>query len=359
MISKEQYVPILKGKAGEFLALSKLDTVIKDSIIPLIELVPKPTTKGFEDHIISTLGYIQKNWEPHRVIYVDGYMIQDSGNLFTNIHPMKYIFDELRSKNFNILPVLNSNTGTDYKEIVKTIAKEENNGICIRVFRDSFDNIENFLVDCLDFFEIEPSSVDLVIDLRDIGNLNNLEIYSLTIETLNNLNFLSNWRNLILSGSSLPIDLVALKPDQIHILPRKEWIVWKKIFENGKVERLPIFSDYAISHPMLSNYDSTYPNASASIRYTQEIEHYIYRGRGTRQKGFEQFFDLSESLINSSDYYGESHCAGDEYIKKCGTEKKKPGSLQTWRWVGTNHHLTLVINQLRQFFRDFNASRTS
>ncbi len=39
MISSDKYVPILKGKSGEFRALSNLTHEIKESIIPIIDIV--------------------------------------------------------------------------------------------------------------------------------------------------------------------------------------------------------------------------------------------------------------------------------------------------------------------------------
>ncbi|MBU0561593.1 MAG: beta family protein [Bacteroidetes bacterium] len=59
MIRKEQYAPILKGKQGEFIALSKLPDSIKDTIVPIVEIVFNPGNK-FENHIKATVGYLKK-----------------------------------------------------------------------------------------------------------------------------------------------------------------------------------------------------------------------------------------------------------------------------------------------------------
>ena len=46
MIENNKYVPILKGKEGEFIALQKLPSDIKNDIIPIIDLVPNNSKKN-------------------------------------------------------------------------------------------------------------------------------------------------------------------------------------------------------------------------------------------------------------------------------------------------------------------------
>jgi len=357
MINQNQYVPILKGKEGEFRALSKLPEEIKDSIVPIIDLVPN-SQKKFDDHIKSTLGYIKK-WQRNRLLYIDGYMIQDDENMSSGQHYMSYVFNELRKESFNVIPVVSNVTGILYNEHIKRIVKKDKKGVCVRIFKKATNDLNDELDKLLSYLELESSAVDLVIDLRSLEDISLNEIYDWSVKAISELNYLPNWRSLVISGGNFPIDLTELKQDQIHLIARKEWGVWNKLIKSNDVERLPSYSDYAISHPRISADISGVPNASASIRYTHESDFYVYRGKGTRQYGFEQFLILSQTLINSSEYYGEVHCAGDKFIHICGTEKKKKGNLTTWRWVGTNHHITVVVNQLRQFLRDFKDSRTS
>lgn len=357
MIKQSQYAPILKGKEGEFLALSKLPDSTKDSIVPIVDLIAN-SNKTFEKHITATIGYLKK-WHKENLIYIDGYMIQEGELVFSGQHYMKYVFDELRKDRFNIIPVISNITNDDYNKVVKSIIKKDKKGICIRMFRSEITDLNSELDSLLNFLEIEQSSVDLLLDLESVEDLTVDEIYRWSVSKISELNHLSNYRSLVISGGNFPINLVKLKADQIHIIPRKHWLAWQQICNSSEVERIPAYSDYAISHPQMSEFGEGIPNASASIRYTHGPDYVIYRGKGTRQHHYDQFFNISESLINSVDFEGQEHCAGDIFIHKCGTEKEKPGSLTTWRWVGTVHHITVVANQLLQFWRDFNAVRTS
>jgi len=357
MIKSVNYVPVLKCKAGEFTALSISQASLKDDIVPIADLVPIQNKKKFEDHIQSSIGYIQK-WDRERLLYIDGYMIQDIDLLVHRKRYMEYIFNELRKSKFNVIPVVSNISNPDYLNQITKIIEKESSGVCLRIFADREKNINDEIERMNSRIGLDLSMIDLLIDFRSLEILSINEILDWQKRILSNLVYSSKWRSLVFAGSNFPIDLSELTPNQIHPISRKHWLAWKQLVKGSDIVRFPSYSDYGISHPSMSEVEGI-PNASASIRYTHENEYYVYRGRGTRQHHYEQFFDLSEALINSNEYYKRDHCTGDQFIYKCGTEKEKTGSLTTWRWVGTNHHITVVTNQLRQFWRDFNANRTS
>jgi len=349
----DQYAPILKAKEGEFLALSKLPDNIKDSIVPIVDIVPNPI-KLFNDHIKATLKYFNK-WPKNRLMYIDGYLVQGGGRIVSDQHYLNFIFSELRNNGFKIIPVVSNIANSEYAAAVKTIISKDHKGICIRIFRSGTTNINVELDAIQSNLGIDPSVVDLLLDLGSVEDLSAEEIFRWALNKIAEIRGISTYRSLIVSGSSFPIDLVKLKADQVHIIPRNQWLAWQQLYSCPDIGRIPSYSDYAISHPQMSEFGKGIPNASASIRYTHELDYIVYRGKGTRQHSFDQFYSISESLLNSTDFYGANHCAGDDFIKYCGTKKEKTGNLETWRWVGTSHHITIVVNQLRQLWRDFNA----
>jgi len=357
MIKSVDYVPVLKCKAGELIALSKLPEALRNDIVPIADLVPIQNKKKFEDHIQSSIGYIQK-WDKERLLYIDGYMIQDADALVHRKRYMEYIFNELRKSKYNVIPVVSNISNPDYLDQIKKIIEKDTRGACLRIFAEREIRINDEIERMIPRISLNYNQIDLLIDLQSLEILSGDEILKWQREIITKLIYPANWRSVVLTGSNFPINLSKLTANQIHLIPRKHWLAWKELVENNDFERFPSYSDYAISHPLMSEVEGI-PNASASIRYTHENEYYIYRGRGTRQHGFEQFFEIATALINSSDYFGRDHCYGDDFIYRCGTERKLKGRLLDWRAVGTNHHMTLVVEQLRQFWRDFNAKRTS
>lgn len=360
MIPQNIYAPILKGKAAEFQALLNLDNEIKQGIIPIFEIFPDK--KKVDNPMNTALKYIDKI-KPNSDIYVDASMVCDIGNMTSGTHPLTYMFNYLRKQHWSAIPVFSTRTSNAYNTEVKKILFKDKKGACIRVYKNIDDvSINDKIEKLILFMEVDPTQIDLIVDLGPLEEKNTEKDYKWTVKAINNLKYLHKWRSLVLAGSSLPMDLSNLKPNDVYEIKRCVWEIWRKLYENKSVDRLPSYSDYGISHPLLLNLDlktkdgkDAPPNASASIRYTHESIYYIYRGYGTRQLGFEQFFDLSETLINSNEYYGQDHCLGDDFIHRCGTQKKDKGNLKTWRWVGTVHHITVVVEQLRQFFLNFKA----
>ncbi len=366
MITQEQYVPILKGKLGEYKALQALIGLVKDNIKPVIDIVPIPPdfenevpSKTIDEHLKSFSDNIYKHWEADREIYIDGYMIIEETAMNNGLHPMIHIFNELESKNINAIPVTGNERNIEYNRAVSQIIERQKKGVCLRIFSDVSVNIKDEIKTLLDFLKVKENEVDLIIDLRSIIDIPVRDLLENTSRIIERIPALEKWRSFVISATAFPNNLSNIPRDQIEILNRSEWMLWQEIVQHFNLIRNPSFSDYAISHPEIVEIDPRLMSISASIRYTADDSWYIYRGRSVNQYGYEQFFDLSETLINRPEYAGRDHCFGDDFIYRCGTDKEKTGNHTTWRQVGTNHHITMVVNQLRQFWRDFNAERTS
>jgi hypothetical protein len=80
--------------------------------------------------------------------------------------------------------------------------------------------------------------------------------------------------------------------------------------------------------------------------YTAQDDWLIVKGRNVRQYGFDQYFELCRALVGRPEYYGRDFSWGDNFIAQCATRELGPGNATTWRKVGTNHHLTVVVRAL-------------
>jgi len=189
-------------------------------------------------------------------------------------------------------------------------------------------------------------SVDLLIDLGALGS----DVSRALLITRSIFSMLprKNWRRLILAAASFPEDLSEVNAADTAILPRHEWDLWKALQKRPSI--LPrtdlIFGDYAISHPIPKELDPRTMRMSANIRYTTRDKWLVVKGRNVRQYGFEQYFDLCNALVKRPEYCGRDYSWGDEYIAECAARKKGPGNATTWRKVGVNHHLTLIVREV-------------
>ena len=89
----DHYVPVLKGKLGEFKALFELENGIKDKIMPLIEIPPIPLNydtgepaKSVDEHLPNFIPNISRYWGKKRPAFADLNFIPDSKMKNGNIH---------------------------------------------------------------------------------------------------------------------------------------------------------------------------------------------------------------------------------------------------------------------------------
>ena len=85
---------------------------------------------------------------------------------------------------------------------------------------------------------------------------------------------------------------------------------------------------------------------AASLRYTIDDNWIVVKGKNVRDYKFKQYIEICQSVVNSGHFGGSNYSLGDEFIFDCSKGNKSTGNLTTWRWVGINHHMTKVVNDL-------------
>jgi hypothetical protein len=192
-----------------------------------------------------------------------------------------------------------------------------------------------------------PEDTDLIFDLGPIASENVAALRVAVMSILRSLPNPSAWRTLVLAAGSFPQNLAGLAADDISLVVREEWRLWRAVRQRAHVlPRVPIFGDYGIAHPEPSEVDPRIMRPSASVRYTTEEHWLIPKGRNLRAHGYEQFHDVCEVLIERPEYSGKDFSWGDDYIWRCAHRAAGTGNLTTWRKVGTSHHLVFVTEAL-------------
>ena len=355
MFNHRQYVPVLRWKSSERTAICKLDASVKKRITPIFELVQrdfenKETTSVLTKHAKQ----IAECWGWSDLFFID-FSLLDANRAAHYLPIFVKAADSLHLR-------LGLSTGLhwplNYQAAVKAALEKEGRELCFRI--SAYDlrsaGIQKSLDDLLGVFDKLPSDVHLVVDFQSINEpLPDVAAYIKAIQNLD------EWRSLTVIAGAFPKDLADIKKHTQHKLPRNDWIMWRN-HAAGTKTRIPSFGDYAIQHGVFEERQGKNFNFSASIRYTASEYWVIMRGEGVQNEdgaGYSQWPAQAELLRSRSDFYGPEFSFGDKYIYTMATELKKTGTPEDWLAAGFNHHLTVVVRQLDNFFAGSSNSAPS
>lgn len=351
------YVPILKGKEGEYGALRELAPEAKSRLTPVIEIPDIPwdfeddqPAKTIGEHLRNVARKLEAAWGDERPFFIDLLWIPDDARMADGQHPLAYVFDAVRGKGLQAIPVTGLRRDAGYQAAVRAAARADHRGVCLRLEADDFEDLDTLALELdqmLGNLGVEAGSCDVIIDLNEMPPSTTAAM-ALTARTfVNALPRVQEWRTLTIAGSSFPVNLADVDAASETTIRRVEWQVWRSLLaRRDRLARLPLFGDYAIAHPELAEVDPRLVRMSANLRYTTETDWLVLKGRNVRRYGYGQFNDLCRRLVTRPDYSGRRFSWGDSYISDCARGVDGPGSATTWRKAGTSHHLTLVVSQL-------------
>lgn len=356
MFDYRHYVPILKGRQGEYGALETLDPTVKNALTPLIEIPPIPWDWEEEKPLKSLDAHLQKvglnfdhSWALERPFFVDLLWISEDDRMQDGEHPLEFVFRSAREWILAPIPVISLIRGQEYVQACRRVQEADKRGICLRIQREDFvefANVQTEMFHLLEKLGVAPSVTDLILDLRSIVAPRQIDADSV-IDMALAIPDLATWRSFTIAATSFPENLMGLPPEEASIVERAEWKLWLSLLSRlSDLPRRPNYGDYAISHPEPPEVDPRVMRASASIRYTGDESWLVLKGRNLRDNGFKQFHEVSRDLIHRPEYSGINFSWGDTYIDGCARERTGPGNLTTWRKVGTSHHLTFAVRQL-------------
>lgn len=325
------YVPVLKYKQGEKDALYTLTDEIKENIRPMLEITPdiidKQNFSGTED-FWNAKHYIAISPE------ISGDL--DDDKFFSMLSKFKKEF---------VIPTI---TLTDAVEKTSKLTSESSNGVALRLFIEEIldDDFEERYTEMLNLLDL--SNTDLIISVQFVDSTKVNETSFVIRGAINLISHLNKFRNVIFSSNSFP-GALEVEKKKLTLIPRNE----TKVFEKVKTEFLKkdveiIYSDYAINH---WSYFKFIPGMQPSfnIRYTTNDVYVIYKGDTVKKGGLniEKVIEGCKLLVESPYFCGKTYSWGDnEIFDKSIGESAGPGSLTTWRAIGTNHHITFMVNLL-------------
>ena len=359
MSSPHHYVPMLKGKLGEFHALNHVPPQDRHRITPFIDVVPPKEGRETRPTVRKQIQQTVRAWGEGGPAYVDMRMLLEKVGTGPAANAMELAALTATEHEFPIIPVTGPFRERQYQEAVRTAASVLGEGVCFRLTENDFDRpgLGDTLADLLALFEKHPSRADVVVDLGYLQSNNERRALLLARDLLDTLPMGGVWRSVTLAGTAFPINLSEFKGAPIEgRIPRVEWAVWQRIAETGTSGGwTPQYGDYGISHPDIADLpDSAGANVPVAVRYTLHRDTLILKETPTPKA--DAYQRLARRLIGHPDFMGKDYSWGDERAHDVATnparssdpeEKLGFGNATMWRSIGTSHHIAVVTEQLR------------
>jgi len=367
----KQYVPILRWRPAEMLAVERLYHQDREAITPFIEFImPPPKTdrndrnKILEDSrskFMRQLSDIGKRLLKHcgkNSVFLDVHLLDGDirASAFENILSSANTEDLFSIPVVHIIPVVGTDADMATRKVAVKYAKIDGRGLCIRIDNSHLkEGIAKNVEDFMQGNNLNIKNVDILIDMQIVDSSTTTES---VIEKLSLVPQIDSCRSFILSGGAFPKDLSEFQKFENHQLDRTDWKLWREIVSSGKLIRKPFFSDYTIQHPIFYGYIQG-GNVSASVRYTHDEQWKIFRGealnyidkKGKKGPGYQQYLAHARELIKQPFYKKANYSFGDSEINRIAApNNQKTGNPQIWLSIGINHHLTLVARQVSSFF---------
>ncbi|TLS45975.1 hypothetical protein FE633_12565 [Streptomyces montanus] len=341
------YVPILKGKAGEFLALGHASPEVQAQVRPVMEIVP-----DFElrDLLETFCEHAMENVPNGMIVTVDCGALPPGRVLKGEAGgPVTRVGESLGLRGVAMSPVFRGSDPDDVLAEVAGVATAHQQGACLRIstaddFGDSLPHEEQ-IHDLLRAVQLAPEEVDLLLDAGPVHSDRTRE--ALAEQTIEALKHLSHWqwRHLCVAAGAFPINLTGFKRGRATPVVREDALLWREVIKRWQGPQ-PDFGDFGVTYPRILPKSRGTPDPN--MRYTTAVDWQVFVYPRLRQ-GNDDFFTLSQDLVNSP-YWPATGAAtswGDARLEERAQRKRqKAGGGTEWRAWATSHHLAVVASEL-------------
>jgi hypothetical protein len=343
-----RYVPVLKVKPGEKDALQMLDAATVTEVWPLFEIVEmkKDEPPDLAHHLRKAFRGLRRAILRSPVYFLDTHEIAPAGR-----DGAREAFLAAANLGMPFIPVTGISRTTDVDEAFAAVRSD---GVAIRLTRAEFERgiVPARLVDFVEAHNIARSNVHLIVDLGPVHDVLPEGVDQMIRQFLPLIPHVSEWRSLIVSSCAFPKSMKVAQTKSTKLVERADWKGWLSGCYEHRTElpRLPTFSDGGIQHPSgVEGYDPKTMPWAAAIRYTVADEWLIVKGESTDvTAGADQFPELARTLVRGSHFVGPDHCLACAAMARATRGRAKGHSrAEDWRRLGTAHHITTTVRQLR------------
>lgn len=344
-----KYLPILKFKQGEQIAVRNISPFQWESTVVAFELLPAniPVSElrtSLAAYLVPIATKLEKAIPEGQPVAIDTRYV--AGAYANQARLLRVICNWLAKKtDRTIIPILTESLVAAGGEELGMFSEFESVILRIRTNAVTPPQIKP-LVGALKAAGVKTRNIHLLLDQFSIVD-NNYKARAKMLEPYVVEALASPATSVTVAGGSFPENLVGFKGQGIRDIARVEWMVWLELADSGKYGRLQ-YSDYTVSNPILGpELDPTQVNPSVAIRYTHDTKWALFKAGGFKKGAKNQYNALSNLLISDAALYsGPTFSYGDKMYDKAAKGLTGGGNPSSWRRDATSHHVAFVISQL-------------
>lgn len=348
-----RYVPILRWKQGERIALRHLSVAGRTNVVPHFVIAQaqfglpkrrkkKPAAKSAKKAPPSASEYLSKQLHDiwgNAAFYVDASDLPGTLSAHT--------LDDLRTSadalSLQLVPSIRLNAPTEYVGAVRRATNKDGRGAGLRISLAQLTSASSWIGS----WPIPLAETDLMVDLGgSVGNVLALgQSVHLAFQSLHQANL---WRSVTVTGGNIPATLSGYFVG-LTMLPRAELQLWSSLRKSGLPYALD-FGDYATIGP-----DSTTENIEGPVpinaKYTCKPDFAVFHGVKTKGPGSksrdQQYRSYASQVVKLANRGALAHCWGDKMVDGIASSStSSPGSPSSWVSYSVNRHIELTRSQL-------------
>jgi len=347
------YMPILKWKQGEQIALRHIPDSDRLVTLPLVEFQPmvakgtKTVGEIIKTDVAKTVLNLTKAKATDHPIAIDtsAYLPDPAKQAKT----LATICGHLAKNNILVFPVLHPSMLSSSAADVASLKTFDDIVLRIKMTTCLPQQVGVMISDVYSKLGRKSFRLHILLDMFSIVGDSPAPLILSVAPYVDEAIKSNKAKSITLAGGSFPFNLTGI-PKGISSLTRVEWLVWSKLLKKYEQTRI-CFGDYAVTNPEpLEEIDPTKINPSAAIRYALKDEWMLLKAGGVRSSGFQQYNDLCNLLLSDPAYSGEPFSFGDSKYHQHAQPGASTGNLSTWRRDATSHHLALTVRNCAKLF---------
>jgi hypothetical protein len=343
------YMPILKWKQAEQIALREASANSRQALLPLIALQPvvpkqqETMRDALSTYVIQcTKAFLKIGFDRHPVAI-------DSAMTYTGspkpVRLLVGLCNHFKKNGIQVVPVIDPAVVVSEPAEIARLASFQDVVLRIRIDSVTSSQVTALIDGAQNAINSSRARFHVLLDMWELVGSDPVGVTAHAVAYVRAAAASRHGHSVTLAGGSFPHTLAGIRQGT-SFLPRVEWDVWNSIRTNSDFRNL-CFGDYAVTNPRpLEPIDPRQMNPSVAVRYARSTNWMLIKAGGSRTSGMAQYNQVCKLLVRHQSYCGPAFSYGDKQYDKHSQAGSTSGSYMTWRRDATSHHLEFTVKQL-------------